>query len=585
MNHRSWLLTAALTGAVSCSSPHGNPGNPSDVGSIELTITNTPAAPACLKVSVAGSARTVNKSFDLSPGQSTVFTVKGLPVGIAQVTAEAFGFACANLPLDASATYVLEAPVSVRIDATDVVKVLLKLVRNGRLLVEVDFEASQQAHNVPVLPGALVKPLFTVGESVNAKPDGSPYRMVGILDGTGAYDNGDGTFTVLASHELGNNSGIPRLHGARGAFVSKWTIRKSNLTVLKGEDLTKEQRVWDKVAGAYTTPAAPVAWSRFCSSDLPARSAFWDGTTGYDGRLYMNGQESGDEGTAWAHGLDGVSWELPALGKFSWEQSVANPKAQAKTIVAGFDGSIPGQVYVYVGAKTNTGNPVQKAGLTNGKLFGVKVTGFAGEPAATGIPSGTAFTMQDFGSVVDMTGGQLNTASHTAGVTNFQRPEDGAWDPQNPNDLYFVTTASFTTATRLWRLRFVDIANPEMGGTIDMLLDGTEAGRMYDDIAVNTKGHVILQEDVGGQDHLGKTWRYEIATDKLTLLLQANPALFTPGAPQFLTRDEEASGVIDMIDILGPGWYIAVNQAHYDIGDTELVEGGQLFAFFDPAGK
>ena len=36
---------------------------------------------------------------------------------------------------------------------------------------------------------------MTVGDSVNAKPDGTPYRMVGIPDGLGAFDNGDGTFT------------------------------------------------------------------------------------------------------------------------------------------------------------------------------------------------------------------------------------------------------------------------------------------------------------------------------------------------------------------------------------------------------
>lgn len=35
----------------------------------------------------------------------------------------------------------------------------------------------------------------------------------------------------------------------------------------------------------------------------------------------------------------------------------------------------PGQVYVYVGDKTNSGSVIDQAGLTNGSLYGVKVTG------------------------------------------------------------------------------------------------------------------------------------------------------------------------------------------------------------------
>ncbi len=51
--------------------------------------------------------------------------------------------------------------------------------------------------------------ILTVGDSVNTKLDGvSPYRMVGIPDGLGAYDNGDGTFTVLMNHELGQKRSL-----------------------------------------------------------------------------------------------------------------------------------------------------------------------------------------------------------------------------------------------------------------------------------------------------------------------------------------------------------------------------------------
>jgi hypothetical protein len=39
--------------------------------------------------------------------------------------------------------------------------------------------------------------------------------MVGISDGLGAFDNGDGTFTVLMNHEIANTLGVTRAHGAK----------------------------------------------------------------------------------------------------------------------------------------------------------------------------------------------------------------------------------------------------------------------------------------------------------------------------------------------------------------------------------
>src|SRR5689334_21016787 len=52
--------------------------------------------------------------------------------------------------------------------------------------------------------------------------------MVGIPDGLGAFDNLDGTFTLVMNHELGSTLGANRAHGAKGAFVSKWVIPASS---------------------------------------------------------------------------------------------------------------------------------------------------------------------------------------------------------------------------------------------------------------------------------------------------------------------------------------------------------------------
>src|SRR6187397_422567 len=82
--------------------------------------------------------------------------------------------------------------------------------------------SSQSPYIVRSQPGVVTKAILTVGDSVNLKPDGTPYRMVGIPDGLGAFDNGDGTFTVLMNHEIASGGAV-RAHGSNGAFVSKWT--------------------------------------------------------------------------------------------------------------------------------------------------------------------------------------------------------------------------------------------------------------------------------------------------------------------------------------------------------------------------
>jgi hypothetical protein len=74
----------------------------------------------------------------------------------------------------------------------------------------------------------------------------------------------------------------------------------------------------------------------------------------------------------------------------------------------------------------------------------------------------------------------------------------------------------------------------------------------------------------------GELWLYDIGNDSLQQIAQHDPALFTSGAPGFLTTDEESSGVIDVSKILGRGWFLLDVQAHKASADPELVEGGQL---------
>ena len=426
--------------------------------------------------------------------------------------------------------------------------------------------SSESPYVVRAQPGVVTKSVLTVGD---AAADG--YRMVGIPDGLGAYDNGDGTFTVLMNHELRDTAGVVREHGANGAFVSRWTIDKDTLAVRSGEDLIERVATWNPTTQAYDAPAKGIALSRLCSADLPDQTAFLAGDLGTADRMFLSGEENGTAGRGFAHVVTGpeagTSYELADLGRMSFENIVANPGTGAATVVAATDDTAGGAVSVYRGEKRAAGNPPQRAGLTGGVTRQVAVAGVASENADAGIPSGTAFTLAPKG-------------------TGFNRPEDAAWDPSDPSKLYFVTTASFTGKSRLWRLNFADPANPAAGGTIDMLLDGTEGQHMLDNLTVDRRGRVLVQEDPGGNPYLARIYRYDVRSDTLTTVAEHDPERFLPGGEHpFLTQDEESSGIVDVSAILGAGWYLGDVQAHYAQPDPELVEGGQLFALHVPPGR
>jgi len=258
---------------------------------------------------------------------------------------------------------------------------------------------------------------------------------------------------------------------------------------------------------------------------------------------------------------------------------VANPFAQALTVVAGTDDTTPGKVYIYVGAKTSTGTTIDRAGLTNGTNYAIQVGTLVTESRDFGLAAaGPGVT----------TSGTFTLVNPASGGTTFLRPEDAAWDPNNPSDLYFVTTDRYDQVkdgvgaqvgrSRLWKVHFTDITNPTAGGTITMLLDGTGPYNMFDNIGFDKSGYLMLQEDVGNQAHNGKIFRYDTTDGSLTLVAQHNSALFgdigVPATAPY-NQDEESSGIIDVSSIFGEGTFLADVQAHYAIAG-EQVEGGQL---------
>ncbi|HMM47099.1 MAG TPA: DUF839 domain-containing protein [Thiobacillaceae bacterium] len=474
-------------------------------------------------------------------------------------------------------------------------------------------QSSQTPYIVPTAPGWEVVSLLTVGDSAK----NVDYRMVGIPDGMGALPgkfaaNGgyvaDKAFmTFFLNHELGATAGVARAHGATGAFVSQWTMHLNSKQIMAGEDLITKVKNWDNLNKRFVDATGMNQFGRFCSADLPAKTAFYNPTTGlgFNGRIYMTGEESGSEGRAYATIVSGdekgTSYQLPYLGRFSWENSVAHPNAGDKTLVVGLDDSSPGQVYLYVGDKRSSGNPVEQAGLQNGKLYGIRVNN-GGANYGNGLVKLEAGAINGTFDLVDMSdivaldnGAQLQTQSTARDVTEWARPEDGHWDTKNSNVFYWATTGRTGATARLYKFSFNSLTNPT-GGTVEMVLDsaslvGTDGqvARSFDNMTVDGDGNIILQEDPGNSSYIAKVWKFNPATKQAVQIFESDRSRFLPGAPGFLTQDEENSGVIDVTGIVananwyesGRRYYLGNMQAHYRI-PGELVEGGQVYLMASP---
>lgn len=467
--------------------------------------------------------------------------------------------------------------------------------------------SSATPYVTPTAAGWNVTSVLTVGDTVarTGSTSGETYRMVGIPDGLGAYDNGNGTFTVLMNHELGTSAGAVRAHGATGAFVSEWIVDKSSLKVLSGQDLAVQNFTWDPSARGYSLASGSAnSFARLCSADLAASSAFYNTATGAgtQARIFMTGEETGAEGRAYAFIATGANkgkaYELPALGRFSFENSLANPYSGNRTVVIGTDDSTPGQVYVYTGTKTSTGTDIERAGLTNGSLAGIKVNTAAAQGGAAGNLEQNQIngTFSTVPVNTNVSGATLQANSRATGVTEFARPEDGAW--ADARTFYFVTTGADPDGSgpigaqnaRLYKLTFaqgnggeVDYGNGQIAMVADASSltgkDGTTA-RSFDNMTIGENGKLYIQEDPGNSSYIAKTWEFDPATRKWAQVLESDRSRFVSGAPSFLTQDEESSGIIEITSILGRNdgrrYFLGDMQAHYPIAG-ELVEGGQLY--------
>ena len=449
-----------------------------------------------------------------------------------------------------------------------------------------------------------INPIGTTGDILT----GTVIR--GIPDGMGAFasENGRGV-TVLSNHEVATNDKTAMLSETKdkpwGTSVTKFNYSKSLKKFDAAEPLINSWNFWNYKTSAYSStpiggePTGALAGyfgfgiQRFCSGTYtPAGTFIYDGV-GYDGGLYTTGEEVTDQSRGFAVDMTGAAFQLPRVGFAAIENIMPATKKGPNTVaLISEDGSATdSQLYMYLGKKQNTGTSVDKAGLTNGDLYVLNVATAASDnifrtTIAKSTPTAATFKKIEWNTDV----ASFHKGARDNGTT-FSRVEDGDWDPKNPNVFYFVTTESnkdpVATADNpsepgvprdggaLWRLTFKDAQNPLLGADLEMLLNGGESIYMSkpDNITV-TNGVVVIQEDPGGNAHVARVIAYRISDGKLATLAKFDSQYFTAAGKQYMTLDEESSGVIDVTSLLAkPGdtnTYLMLNaQVHVKGGVTK----------------
>ena len=500
-------------------------------------------------------------------------------------------------------------------------RLLFAAVAVGAVLATVASAATSVKPYVVQLGGHYtIRPLFSADDKVPllGGAPGQQYRMVGIPDGLGAHPNGDGTSTLFMNHELNDNTLSEPVVGGpknRGAFVSQWLLNSSG-------DPIAGRRAYDtvfneetRVGPAPTALNTTRAFARFCSGFLAGPA------NGFDRWIYLTNEEEQTASRTF-DGMGGVSvaifdnelHALPDLGHFAKENTVVQPHQGTRAVIFSTEdgpATLDNQLYMYVGKKDRSANatPLERNGLVGGTLYVFRSLDPAKNSERTfvsGSVTGEWVPIPNAGQLTDV---QLEAASDAANAMTFVRPEDGAFNPNNPNEFFFNTTGSSSGTAegvnelgRLYSLRLhpgnplkpatlTIVYNADLvvaaGGDIAISPDNIDVGRQY--LMINEDGTTESRLVMAAKGRDGSIWRFglvkgptgALGVDVTTATRVAE--LDPPGRDGIPVGPGvwETSGIIDASALFGANTWLSDVQAHPPTtapgGTTVTVEDGQLF--------
>jgi hypothetical protein len=460
------------------------------------------------------------------------------------------------------------------------------------------------------------KRLLSVGDTVPETSDPSKqFQMIGIPDGLGAYKEPGGNRVVYLNHELGNTVMSEPVIGEplnRGAIVSKLVLDKKG-KVLSGERAYDQVFIDDTLVGpAAAADNSTPGFGRFCSGFLAWRDV------GFDRPIYLANEEvTGSASFDGTGGLvvaifDNEAHGLPDHGRFAWENALVRPRTGKWTVVMGMeDGPASqdpaqgnSQLYMYVGKKDRSpgATVLERNGLIGGKLYVFRST----DPAKNSEANFTSGSIEgewvEIPNARDLTDAQLEAASDAAGAMIFARPEDGAFNPRNDDQYFFVTTGE-GTGNGLGRLNSLalDPKNPAAPATLTIEYNADEIVAAGGDIALSpdnidtSRDYLMINEDgtatsravMAAKKRDGSIWRFDLGKGGVDVSSALRVAeLNPPGRDRVAVNPGiwETSGIIDTADLFGDDTWIFDVQAHSPTAAPapNTVEDGQLLMLVGP---
>jgi hypothetical protein len=473
---------------------------------------------------------------------------------------------------------------------------------------------------VPIGSEYTITQLFSADDKVPllGGAPGQQYRMVGIPDGLGAHPNADGTSTLFMNHELSNTALSEPVVGGpknRGTYVSRWILDDDGDPIAgrRAYDSVYAEDTFIGLAADTTNTTRP--FSRFCSGFLAGPS------NGFDRYIYLTNEE---EGTA-ANTFDGRGAQsvaiydnqlhtLPAMGRFAKENTVVQRHEGTRAVIFSFEdgpAELQNQLYMYVGKKDRSAQAsvLQRNGLVGGTLYVFRSNDPARNSERTFVTGTVTGEWAAIPGAEHMTDVELEAASDAANAMTFVRPEDGAFNPNNDNELFWVTTGSSSGADngvnelgRLYSLR-LHPGNPLEDATLTIVYNADLVVASGGDIAISPDNvdasdrYLMINEDGTTESRLvmaakgrdGSIWRFDLVkgptgavgvdVSTATRVAELDP----PGRDGVPVGPGiwETSGIIDASALFGDDTWLSDVQAHPPTtppgGPTVTVEDGQLF--------
>lgn len=419
------------------------------------------------------------------------------------------------------------------------------------------FVTSARPFLVPLEEGVVVQPVLTTGDIVGT------YQMSGVPDGIGWYE-ASGVIEVFFNHELHPD------YDPSGSRVSHVTIDTSG-------EVTAAEYVVDGTEG----------YEWFCSSTLE----IIDGVP-----WYLTGEESKHsprKGTSVAiDASTGQVHETPWFGHFGHENVV--PVGGLSRAFVGLSEDGFGEFSQYFAYIAN-----RFEGAIDGSEGSLRVwvpdeAVTDGDPSDDDLDKGESMPghFARIPHAADLPPRELEKLVQSMGAFDFNRIEDQIDDPNAPGTVYFAETGRANqevTHGRVYRLE-VDPTNPRLA-TLSVVLDAASGDDLFspDNLGISEAALVIQEDRNWKGSGFNRVLVYDLATGALTAVARTDP-------DQVIVDDRgpgawESSGIVDVSDFFGPGWWLLNVQAHYtemSVPDQSLEpdsatgEGGQLTLLFIP---